>query len=244
MMGLKRILIIRFSSLGDVILATSVLPAVKKRFPESAITFLTKKEYAEVLEGNPYINKVIGFEKEELKIDNLIKFAEGLRKEYDVVIDLHANLRSFIISLYSDVKTLRYKKGALRRRLMVSHARTRGVLPFLPEIYKKQDNVIAKYFKALKTLEIKYNGELPEIFLKDVKKSPVKTIGIHAGGKQNTKRWLPERFSEVAEYYAGKGVKVILFGDEKDKPVNAQIIAKIKSKHNVTDLSGKTPLKD
>ena len=243
-LNIKKILIIRFSSLGDVILTTSVIAPLKKKFPEAEISFLTKKEYAEVLDGNPNVSKVIGFEKEDLKIAKLIKFAERLRKEYDVVIDLHANLRSFIISLYSDVNTLRYKKGALRRRLMVSHARTRGVLPFLPEIYKKQDNVIANYFKALKTLEIKYNDELPEIFLKDVKKSPVKTIGIHAGGKQNTKRWLPERFAEVAEYYAGKGIKVILFGDEKDKPVNAQIISKIKSKHNVTDLSGKTPLKD
>jgi lipopolysaccharide heptosyltransferase II len=243
-LNIKKILIIRFSSLGDVILATSVITPLKKKFPEAEISFLTKKEYTEVLDGNPNVSKVIGFEKEDLKIAKLIKFAERLRKEYDVVIDLHANLRSFMISLYSDVKTLRYKKGTLRRRMMVGHAWTRGVLPFLPEVYKKQDNVIANYFKALKTLGIEYGGELPEILLNDVKKTPAKIIGIHAGGKQNTKRWQPEKFAAIAEYYAGRGTKVILFGDKKDKQINVEILSKVKNKHNVTDLAGKTSPKE
>ncbi|OGF46385.1 MAG: hypothetical protein A2452_00890 [Candidatus Firestonebacteria bacterium RIFOXYC2_FULL_39_67] len=243
-MNPKNILIIRFSSLGDVILATSVLPAIKKKFPESTITFLTKKEYTEVLEGNTAFNKVIGLSKEELKLKALIKFAEGLNKDYDLIIDLHANLRSFIVSLYSDIKTLRYKKGVLRRRGLVGHAYMRGLFPFLPEIYKKEDNVIKNYFKALKTLGITYAGELPEIKMPEIKKSLVKTIGIHAGGKQNTKRWPVESYTEVAEYFSGKGVKVVLFGDEKDKEINAKILSGVKNKQNIYDLSGKTTLKD
>ena len=243
-MNPKDILIIRFSSLGDIILATSVLPAIKKKFPESSITFLTKLDYVEVLSGNTNLTAAIGLDREELKLKELIRFAEGIRKKYDLIIDLHSNLRSFIISLYSDVKTLRYKKGSLRRRCMVGHAFTRGILPFLPEVYKKEDNVIENYFKALKTLGISYAGELPDIKTAGVKTSPVRTIGIHAGGKQNTKRWPAERYAEVAEYFAGKGSKVILFGDEKDKDVNAKIIAGVKNKQNVADLAGKTTLKE
>ncbi|MFH1074940.1 MAG: hypothetical protein V1752_07620, partial [Candidatus Firestonebacteria bacterium] len=162
-MNPKNILIIRFSSLGDVILATSVLPAVKKKFPESAITFLTKTDYMEVLNGNSNLTAIIGLDREELKLKELIKFAEKLHGKYDLIVDLHSNLRSFIVSLYSDIKTLKYRKGTIRRRLMVGYALTRGAFPFLPEVYKKEDNVIKTYFKALKTLGIIHNGELPEI---------------------------------------------------------------------------------
>jgi len=100
------------------------------------------------------------------------------------------------------------------------------------------------YFKALKQLGIDYNGELPEIKTAEVKKSPVKTIGIHAGGKHNTKRWPAEKFAGVADYFAGKGNRVVLFGDEKGKGINSKILAGVKNKHNITDLSGKTTLKE
>ena len=243
-MNPKNILIIRFSSLGDVILATSVIAPLKKKFPDAEITFLTKMDYVEVLSGNTDLTAAIGLDREELRLKELIRFAEGLGKKYDLIIDLHANLRSFIISLYSDIKTLRYKKGALRRRLMVGHAFTRGMFPFLPEVYKKEDNVIENYFKVLKTLGITYGGELPEIKTAEIKKPLIKTIGIHAGGKQKTKRWPAERYAEVAEYFAGKGTKVILFGDEKDKEINEKIVKGVKNKQNVTDLAGKTTLKE
>jgi len=236
--------VVRFSSLGDVILATSVLGALKKKYPESSITFLTKKEYVEVLEGNKNLAGVIGLSKDGLKVKELIKFAEGLRKEYDLLIDLHANIRSLIVALYSDLKTLRYKKGALRRRLMVGHAFTRGLFPFLPEVYKKEGNVLVNYFKALKPLGITYTGELPEINSGEGKTAAVKILGIHAGGKQNTKRWPAEKFAEVAEYFAAKGNRVLLFGDEKSKEINSKIMAGAHNRKNIVDLAGKTTLKE
>ena len=55
----KRILVIRFSSLGDVILTTPLLHALRDEFPEAEIDYLTKKKYAEVLRFNPYVNSII-----------------------------------------------------------------------------------------------------------------------------------------------------------------------------------------
>ncbi len=241
----KHILIVRFSSLGDIILATSILPAIKKILPEADITFLTKREYVEVFSGNPNLKEVVGLEKEDLKIGNFVKIAESFNGKYDLIIDLHANLRSFLLRAYSGIETKVYRKAAFRRRRMVGHAFTRGIFTFLPEIYKKEENVIANYFKTLQTLGIVYDGNLPEIFLPEKKrKVTAKIVGIHAGGKQNTKRWPAEKFAEVANYYAGKGLRVILLGEEKDKEINSKIMALAVNKQNMTDLAGKTTFKE
>lgn len=241
----KRILIIRFSSLGDVILATSVLPVLKKRFPQSELTFLTKKEYVEVLDENPNLDAVIGLSRGDLKFGNFVKLAEGFYGRFDLIIDLHVNLRSFFVRAYSGLPAKVYRKAGWRRRRMVGHAFTRGLFPFLPEVYKKEENVIENYFKAPESLGISYEGNLPEIFTPENKqKGAPKLIGIHAGGKQNTKRWPAEKFAEVADYYTGKGIQVILFGDENDKEINSGIAALVKNKQNLANLTGKTTFKE
>ena len=241
----KKILIIRFSSLGDIVLATSVIAPLKKKFPEAELSFLTKREYIEVLEGNPNLAAVIGLSKEELKLVNFTKLAEGFYGNYDLIIDLHANLRSFLIRAYSGIETKIYRKAALRRRRMVGHAFTRGLFPFLPEVYKKEENVRENYFKALEPLGVNYKEELPEIVMPEIKnKAAFPLIGLHAGGKQNTKRWPAEKFAEVADYYAGKAFKVILLGDEKDTYTNSKIMALVKNKQNLADLSGKTTFRE
>ena len=93
-----KILIIRFSSIGDIVLTTPVIRCVKKQVPEAELHFLTKKNFATVLKGNPYIDKL------HLLEDSLDETIATLAAEsFDWVIDLHHNLR-----------TLRIKK-ALKR---------------------------------------------------------------------------------------------------------------------------------
>ena len=73
-------------------LCTPVIRGLKKRHPKSEIHFLTKSHYLQLLEGNPYIDKILSLDESLLKTVDAIK-----AEEYDVIIDLHNNLRTHII---------------------------------------------------------------------------------------------------------------------------------------------------
>ena len=90
-----KILVIRFSSLGDVVLSTPVPRLLKNKFPKSEIHFITKRAYSSVYYYNKNIDKVIDFD------NNLYEISLSLKNEnYDLVIDLHNNLRSNFIKLF------------------------------------------------------------------------------------------------------------------------------------------------
>jgi heptosyltransferase-2 len=87
-----KFLIIRFSSIGDIVFTTPVIRCLRKRFPDAEIHFLTKLENKLILDSNPYLNKVLCLN------DSLFSTIVELRKEnYTAVIDLHKNLRTFLI---------------------------------------------------------------------------------------------------------------------------------------------------
>ena len=99
----KKILIIRFSSIGDIVLASPVFRCVKKQLPDVEVHFLTKLSYKIVTAANPYIDKFFYYD------DNMDELIVKLKAEsYDHVIDLHNNIRSNKIkrSLGSDTYTI------------------------------------------------------------------------------------------------------------------------------------------
>ena len=117
-----KILIIRLGSIGDVVLTTSVIAALKLSHPNANLDFLVKKEYHELLLGNPNLRRIIPFDgSRHMGLKGLLEIAGELRKEgYTHVIDLHGNLRSRVISaLIPGSKILRYDKQTLRRRLLL-----------------------------------------------------------------------------------------------------------------------------
>ena len=93
-----RILILRFSSLGDLVLTTSTLSLLKKKFPEKAeIFFATHEKYSEILENNPNITKILKLKKNE----GILKFIKKIKKEEIThILDLHNKLRSKFIRLF------------------------------------------------------------------------------------------------------------------------------------------------
>ena len=91
---LKKILIIRFSSIGDIVLTTPVIRCTKQQMPNIEIHYLTKKSFNGILEHNPYITKIHLIEKEVSEV------IEELKKEnFDLVVDLHNNIRSLQIKM-------------------------------------------------------------------------------------------------------------------------------------------------
>lgn len=102
----KNILIIKISSLGDVILSTPSIRAIRKRFPTANIKVLVDVKFREILDSCPYINEVITCDfKNRDKNIGFLKLAERLRSEdFDISIDLQNNRRSHLIAALSFVK--------------------------------------------------------------------------------------------------------------------------------------------
>ncbi|MEO6638543.1 MAG: glycosyltransferase family 9 protein [Ginsengibacter sp.] len=84
-----KFLIIRFSSIGDIVLTTPVIRCLKKKYPEAEIHYLTKKSFAVIVSSNPYVHKVYCLENDLSETINELKSAQ-----FDYIIDLHNNLRT------------------------------------------------------------------------------------------------------------------------------------------------------
>ena len=115
---MEKILIIRFSSIGDIVLASPVIRAVREKYPESFISMLIKEEFAPLIADCSYLNEVITLKKNE----NITSLLNRLKENaYDIIIDIHHNLRS----LYLDYalcakKRVIYRKNIIKRWILLN----------------------------------------------------------------------------------------------------------------------------
>jgi heptosyltransferase-2 len=110
-----KILLLRFSSLGDVVLATAAARAVKEQLPQARVYLGTKAAFAPLLGGQPDLEAVWPLEPEGLGA--LVRRARAQR--LDAVVDLHASLRSRLVSALAGAPATRWESAALNRRLRV-----------------------------------------------------------------------------------------------------------------------------
>lgn len=221
-----KFLIIRLGSLGDIVLTTPVIKAVKERYPDAVMDFLVKKEYYDLLSVNPHINRIITLDSNGVHkgLNGLLKISKELRAGgYTHVIDLHSNLRSrMITSLLPGVKTLRYGKQVVKRRLILSGFKV------------KTRHTVGAYLASLLPLGIGMQEHLPSpsIYISKDEEDGAKRflaqagisegevlIGIAPGAKWPTKRWMEDGFIEVGRKAVKElEVEILIFGgpDEAD----------------------------
>ena len=113
----NKILIIRLSSLGDVLLTTPLIRTLKNNFPKIEIDFLVRREYKDLLLNNPYISNLLVFERDN-KLNARLKQEISIRK-YDLVVDLQNNLRSCGITSRLKCPKLKFGKNRLNKFLLV-----------------------------------------------------------------------------------------------------------------------------
>jgi ADP-heptose:LPS heptosyltransferase len=107
-----KILVIRFSSMGDIIYTTPVVRCLKKQLPLAQVHFLTKPAFKYIYDNNPYADKLLLLKP---KLSDTI--AEIKAENYDYIIDLHNNLRTAIIKFRTGIKSSSFKKQAIRKWL-------------------------------------------------------------------------------------------------------------------------------
>lgn len=111
----QKILVIRFSSIGDIILCTPVFRLLRAAYPQAEIHFLTKKEYVSLVQTNPNVDFVWTLSGSPIQTAGLLKKQHA----FDLVIDLHHNLRTYLLTAVLQAPTLRYRKANIDKQLRI-----------------------------------------------------------------------------------------------------------------------------
>ncbi len=202
-----KFLILRFSSIGDIVLTTPVIRCLKKKYPDAEIHYATKMAFASILQSNPYLTKI------HILGDSVMSLVKELKAErFDHVIDLHHNQRTLLIKFLLGVKSYSFNKLNLEKWLMVNFKIDR-----LPEMH-----IVDRYLETCHELGVENDGEGLDYFIQgqdEVNRDilPVDFregfVGWAIGAKQNTKKFPIEK---IIRAIAQMGKPVVLMGGKED----------------------------
>ncbi len=236
-----KILVIRFSSLGDVVLSTAIFPNLKAHWPQAEVSVLTRAPYDVLFEGNPAVDHVFLYDPVKQPFSQLIQ--EIREMGFDIIIDLQGNLKSWYLRFLSGAKrVVAMEKLSWARRWLVWFKRP-------SESLKK--TVRERILDCLKPLEIPVVSAETHLYPSDVARVtealvaeiPPKLIGIAPGAKHYTKRWAVEGFAEAANRLGAiPDSKIVILGDKPDRAVADKISSLMRVP--CQNLAGWTSLKE
>lgn len=224
-----KVLIIRFSSIGDIVLTTPVLRCLKTQMPNVEIHYCSKIGFKSIIEHNPYISKTFYYNK------NLSELIDELKNEnYDLVIDLHNNLRTLILKLRLGVESRSFRKMNFEKWLLVKW-----------KIDKMQNShVVDRYMETIAHLGIENDNQGLDYFIPDQDEIHIGTFpdqfqnsytAYAIGGQHFTKK-LP--LNKMIELCNGVSEPLILLGGKEDFE-NANSIIAACNKANIYNACGK-----
>lgn len=212
--GMK-FLIIRFSSIGDIVLTTPVTRCLKKQVPDAEVHFLVKDAFRSVVEFNPYIDKLHFLAHSwELMIEEL------LPEKYDFIIDLHHNVKTLRVKKALGVKSVSFYKLNVEKYIY-----TALKINILPDIH-----IVDRYMKTVESFGVKNDGAGLDYFISSKEETTKDDIPAshHAGyiacaigAAHGTKRWPVHKWKQFCEKMDHP---VILLGG-KDDAANGDEIA-------------------
>ncbi|MCG3118873.1 MAG: ADP-heptose--LPS heptosyltransferase 2 [bacterium] len=232
----QKILIIRLSAIGDILLATPLLRALRTAFPAARVDFVVKSAFAEVLRHHPAIDTL-----HELNPQGgwpeLRRLGQHLREmRYDAIFDIHKNFRSrYLTFAAKPQQILRYRKHIFRRWLFVNLKV--NLLRQVPPIYRRYLNaarplgITAPAPAGGRWLELFWRAEderaADYALLARHWQPHVPLIGLAPGAGYFTKRWPVEYFGELAAALIRQGNHVAILGGTQDVQLGKMIEQKI-----------------
>ena len=238
------ILLIRLGRLGDVILVTPLLRALHQAFPAAGIDWVVKQEYADLLQGHPCLREVIPLDTSQ-GLGRVLKLAREFRqRRYDLVLDLHGNPRSYIISGLSGAdERRRSRKWSLRRRLLTGLGLN---------LLQNAPSVAWRYFTAVQDLGLTPNHTRPELHPPPeavqhleslLAPLPRPRLGLAPGASRLTKRWPAASFAEAGALLARRhSGSLVLVGGVEDRAVGQEVCRLLEGHAPVLDLTGQLSL--
>jgi len=224
----KKILIIRFSSLGDLILTTPFYRELKKQEPKAELHLVTSTSFSALLKGNPHLHRIYELDRREGKpaFAALLKELKG--QDWDLVFDLHQSLRSRLLlgKLFGWAYRLRpyihcMDKRGLKRWMLLSFK-----INWMKGFQSQRENYLTLLQAAYPSAKLKNHTEL---FPDSDAKQKIKTIltetcpnekpliALGAGASFPLKRWPKEYFLQLGHSLLEKGYQPILMGGEGEE---------------------------
>lgn len=224
-----KFLIIRFSSIGDIVLTTPVIRCLKKQVAESEVHFLTKPVFSSILLSNPNVDKMLLLKEKFSETIDEIK-----EERYDYIIDLHNNIRTKRIKSQIGILSFSFPKLNLEKWLLVNF-----------KINKMPNkHIVDRYLETVKLFEIENDGFGLDYFIPKKDEINIDTlpeyikegyVGIVIGAKHFTKKMPNEK---IAEIISGIKYPVIVMGGKEDS-IEADKIMSICTNNKVYNSCGK-----
>ncbi len=211
-----KLLLIRFSSIGDIVLTTPVLRSIRRQYPDAEIHFLVKQSFRPVIAANPYIDIIHTLDK-----DLNENIAELKQIGFDYIIDLHRNLRTLRVKKALKVPSLTFDKLNFRKWLYVNFKWK--VMP--------DKSIVDRYFEGLKELNIKNDGQGLDYFIPENLQTSQDDIpmghwagfvGCVIGGSYFTKQFPVAKWKEFVQLCP---YPIILLGGPEDRDAGNEIAA-------------------
>jgi heptosyltransferase-2 len=220
------VLAVRFSSIGDVLLTTPLLRALRRRHPAARITVLTKLVHAPLLSHNPHVTHVIGIPADR---GTMSLVAELRSNRYTHMLDLHDSIRSRILRLLVPGRWTSYPKHRMARAMLIRTKKS---------WYRDSRSVAERYFDAARDLDVAPDGAPPDLFLSPeavreaadwlaesrlALERPL--IALAPGAAHATKRWPLEHWHALVRRIVAEGFDIVLVGGTDDVPVGHALAA-------------------
>lgn len=245
---IKRILIVRTDRIGDVLLSTPAIKALRDKFPPAYIAMVVRPYTAEIVRGNPFIDELIIYDKYGTEKSWLASFRFALRlkkKKFDLAVVLHPTNRMHLITFFAGIKRrigFDKKLGFLLSD-RVKHAKQLGERHELEYSLDLVRYLGCEIKDKRLFMPISQDSELwlEALFKRLAIPLEDRVLAVHPGASCRSKIWPAERFAQVCDRLIDKyGFKVIVLGAEKDKSIARSLIDNMRNP--AINLAGQTSL--
>jgi heptosyltransferase-2 len=218
------ILLVRFSAIGDILLLTPLLRALRRRHPDARITMVTRTPFLPLLAHNPHLNELIGWEPGT----SLRALGRQLReRRFSHQLDLHGSLRSRRLSWHTGGRWTTYPKHRLARSILIRTKR---------DVYRDRRPVAERYFDAARELDVAPDGGSLELFLprgalegaqafltEHAIGASRQLIAVAPGAAHFSKRWPPHHWIALVRRLVEAGNDVVVLGGPADQAIGVAV---------------------
>jgi heptosyltransferase-2 len=220
----KKILVFRLSSLGDILLTTPLLRSIKKMYPNISIDFILREEYEDLLLQNPNVNKLYKYA--ESKLEKQVLFNSIIAQNYEMVIDLQNNFRSRELTRILKCPIFKLKKRHLDKFLFVYFKINK--LKDAPPIPVRYANAFDMFELDNYGLDFRTDNQPNEKL-----QTGEKFIGLSPGARHYTKRWPKGYYTELGKLLEADKYKVVLLGGKDDQYLCDEIAKELSNPINL-----------
>ena len=226
--NLRNILLIRLSSLGDIVLTSPAIRAVRDHFPNARISMLVASQSADLLTENPHLDEVLQFDRhaKDKNTAEMIRLVRVLReRQFDLTIDFQRKFRTSLLG---------YLSGAKCR---VGYHQPNGLLCSV-RVPDSSGHAIVRYFALLHAVGVEARDRTLELFLTESDRTYARgimekqsidrdklTVGLFPGAGWKLREWMPDRFAAIGDRLVRDfGAQVVVFGGVHERQLGNYVV--------------------